>query len=82
MSNEDKAKFTAQFYGCKFTKDGGGRLTLDFGNQDIKEVQKIQEWAAFLGEVNLMVVAVPYVTAPAMPQGGEFVPDQNGEIPI
>lgn len=74
MSEPISSVFTAQFYGCKVNRDGGGRLTLDFGKHDLTEVQKLQEWCASLGDVNLQVAVVP------SPEGREPSVNEHGEI--
>ena len=47
-----------QFDSMRFTKDGGGKITFEFGSERIKEIQKIQDWTSH-GEMNLAVAIKP-----------------------
>lgn len=53
------AQITAQINSIKTLKDGGYRLTLDFGQDSLDAVQKLITWNNS-GEANFAVVIVPY----------------------
>lgn len=38
------AQLIAQFYSCTLSKDGGGRITFEFGADSLSEIQRIQTW--------------------------------------
>lgn len=38
------AKFTVQFDSCRLTKDGGGKITFEFGADSLAAIQQIQTW--------------------------------------
>ncbi len=47
-----------QFDRLSFNKEGGGKLTLEFGMDSAKEIQKIQDWVS-QNEQNLAVAVSP-----------------------
>lgn len=52
-------KLTCQLSRVVTTKDGGGKLTLEFGHDSIEAVHQLQLLNG-IGEVNLAVVIVPF----------------------
>lgn len=53
------AQVTAQLYSVTTKKDGGGRISFDFGLESLKGIHKIQEWNA-QGGMNFALAIVPY----------------------
>jgi len=53
------AKITAQLNNFKTLKDGGYRITFDFGMDCLSEAQKILKWNAN-GEANFALAIVPF----------------------
>ena len=75
----DVIRFVGQLHDCRTRRDGGGRLTIDFGADALGEILKLQT-ANANGDTNLAFAIVPvreesYST-------GEFEPDESGEIDI
>lgn len=52
-------QFTAQLYSVRTTKDGGGRLTFEFGADAISAIQEIMTLNS-RGEVNFAIACVEY----------------------
>lgn len=53
----EPVKFVAQFYSVRSTRDGGGRLTLEFGAESLDAIHAIQKLS---GNVNLALAVVVY----------------------
>lgn len=53
----DPIKITGQVKSFAITKDGGGKLTIEFGADSLGEVKELMG----LGDVNLAMAIVPYV---------------------
>ena len=82
MSDKEGAVFTAQLYDVRTKRDGGGRIALDFGADGLIEVQWLQQIASIKG-CNFQVALVPLPQGVIHSGGGEeYMPDENGEIPI
>lgn len=62
MINEDISgvDFSAVLYDVRTKRDGGGRLTLDFGRDALQEIQYVQKMAS-QGDVvfQIAIVALP-----------------------
>lgn len=52
------ANITAQLFSAVSRRDGGGRITFEFGMESLNAIHKIQKWNA-IGGVNFTVVVVP-----------------------
>ena len=55
---DNYSKFVAHFDKLIFTKDGGGKITLEFSQDAIQELQKVQNWNC-VGLYNLAIVMTP-----------------------
>lgn len=51
---KDISHLVCQFDSVRILKQGGGKLTLEFGNDSLEQIQKIQQWA-MNGDLNLAV---------------------------
>ncbi len=40
----DIAQLIAQFDSCRLLKDGGGKITFEFGSESLEAIQAIQTW--------------------------------------
>lgn len=71
------ATFQGVLYDVRTKRDGGGRVSIDFGRDSLEAVQFIQTVAS-KGDLNFQVAMV------ALPpqRVGEWQPDENGEIEI
>jgi hypothetical protein len=54
----EPVKLTLQLNNVKTAKDGGGRITFDFGLDSLNEIHRLQKING-AGELNFMVVLVP-----------------------
>lgn len=43
-SNENIAHIIGQFFSCTLSKDGGGKITFEFGADSLAAIQQIQTW--------------------------------------
>ena len=46
MAKETKeiAHIVGQFDSCRITKDGGGKITFEFGAESLDAIQQVQSW--------------------------------------
>jgi len=44
QSSQDIAHIIAQFDSCRITKDGGGKITFEFGSESLAAIQQVQTW--------------------------------------
>jgi hypothetical protein len=47
MAKEKKseiAQLIVQFFSCNLSKDGGGKITFEFGSDSLEAIQTIQTW--------------------------------------
>lgn len=82
MSNEEKigSSFVGEIYDIRTKRDGGGRISIDFGADGLEEIQYAQKLAAQGGCV-FQVALVPLKNFEHKSEG-EFVPNEFGEIEI
>lgn len=52
------AHVICQFDSLRILKDGGGKITLEFGADSLESIQKIQSWVSS-GDMNLAVAITP-----------------------
>lgn len=55
----EQCKAVVQLNSITTLKDGGGKITFEFGNESLEEIQKLQRLAGD-GEVNFVAVFVPF----------------------
>lgn len=55
---QNVAKLELQFDTMRTTKDGGGKITFEFSQDQMQEIQKVLRWNG-IGEVNFVVVVTP-----------------------
>lgn len=60
MSKEPGVSFIAQIYKVESKKDGGGRLTLEFGSDSIEAIQFVQKFAVKT-DCSFQIGAVPLI---------------------
>jgi len=71
MKDQKGATFIGQLYDIKTKRDGGGRMSIDFGADGLEEVQWIQKVAAARG-CSFQIALVP------TPNGRDgFIPEPN-----
>ena len=58
---KEVCQLAVQFDSFRTTKDGGGKITLEFGQDAFAEIQKILEWNT-QGHQNYLAVITPYDT--------------------
>jgi hypothetical protein len=78
MTNKEGATFVGQLYDVRTKRDGGGRISIDFGADGLSDIQWVQRVNAAKG-CNFQIALVP------MPHGSvdfQPMPDANGEIPL
>lgn len=72
--------FQAVLYDVRVKRDGGGRLQLDFGADSLVAIQHLQQLSAS-GDVVLQIGVVPVPRGVlGSERGGEYEPDETGEI--
>ena len=42
--NDSIAHLVMQFDSCRMLKDGGGKITFEFGSESLENIQKVQTW--------------------------------------
>lgn len=52
------AKFVAQFDRLTFSKEGGGKITFEFSQDALKDLQKLQDWNMG-GNLNFAIAISP-----------------------
>lgn len=74
---EQVIRFIGQLYDVRTKRDGGGRITIDFGAESLEQIMELQR-ANAAGDTNLAFAVVP-----VRGHHVEFIPDpETGEIPI
>lgn len=70
-------RMTAQIYNTRIGRDGGGKITLDFGADSLPAIKELMG----LGDANLAIAIVPYRETPKAAVGpfGEIPMDEEGE---
>lgn len=38
------SQLVVQFFSCNLSKDGGGKITFEFGSDSLEAIQRIQTW--------------------------------------